>query len=228
LNRDSGKKKRERFARNRAQQPPGSMSIGRLRFRSSGNNKTSAGSGISQSLDAGDTSADMTESFEEMRVKRTVSAPSREGSSTPPTVVEGSANSPPPPPSSNSNLPVPPSSSSTTFNSPNKVTAHVCVLMEQEACDISKVKMPAGVVVAAGAVTGNLKPKRPNGSATITEAGSSSSSSVVTSSSSSQQPSSNTPVTPTSSSAALPPPQVPSKLQGIVQPVRSSTSSGWL
>ncbi|CAG7729286.1 unnamed protein product [Allacma fusca] len=75
-----GKKKRERFARSRSGiQLPISMHLARFKFRDSGK---ASNSGISQSLDAGDTS-EINESFDELRVKRTVSAPTRDGSSTP-------------------------------------------------------------------------------------------------------------------------------------------------
>ena len=73
-----GKKKRERFARSRSGiQLPISMHLARFKFRDSGKS-----TGISQSLDAGDVS-ETNESFDELRVKRTASAPTRDGSSSP-------------------------------------------------------------------------------------------------------------------------------------------------
>lgn len=76
----AGKTKRERFARSRSGITlPISIHLARLRFR----DKSSASTGFSQSYDAGDQSSEMNDSFEETRpVKRTSSAPSREG--TPP------------------------------------------------------------------------------------------------------------------------------------------------
>lgn len=151
------------------------MSFTRLRFRSSG--KTSV-SGMSQSLDAGDTSEVNDDSFDDLSVKRTVSAPSREGSATPPAEPPLSSLVPhsptileePSPPEVQSNLP----------------TSHICVMVEQDVCD--RVILTQNV----------MKSNNPNGTTTVT-----------------------TTTTTTSSGA-------PSKLQGIVQPVRPTTSSGWL
>jgi hypothetical protein len=90
----AGKTKRERFARSRSGITlPISMHLSRLKFREA---KTSA-SGISQSLDGGDNSSEMNDSFEEGRsVKRTSSAPSREDSCTPPMPTPSESSSGPP------------------------------------------------------------------------------------------------------------------------------------
>lgn len=162
------------------------MSFTRLRFRSSG--KSSRASGLSQSLDAGDTSELGDDSFDEIKpVKRTTSAPSREGSATPPSEL------PPPPPSGlSSSIPHSP----TILEEPVQVAevkasphqAHICVMLEQDVCD--------------RVVLNQDRPKKPNGSTATTP-----------------------PTTSTTTTTAV---TAPSKLQGIVQPLRPSTSSGWL
>jgi hypothetical protein len=165
-----GKKKRERFARSR----PLPSHFARFNFRTSG--KASI-SGLSQSLDAGDTS-EMNESFEEIKVKRTSSAPSRDGSDTPPATASSSSQAlaerrPQIPSTSRAPLP---GKKSTLAEGPTLKSHHICVQLDEE-----------------------------SGKGVPEEEGT-------------ERPSTLGPNLPTGS-----------KLQGIIQPLKtSSPSSGWL
>jgi len=158
------------------------------RFRFGDGRKASVGGALSQSLDAGDTSEPG--SFEEVKVKRTSSAPSRDGSATPPPTTTNQ-------PSTSSKNPIFAITTASMAGTPlrphylpvhleteldRKSTApHVCVDLEDEGVGGGRKSSPS---------RDPPQPIRPNGSNTAI---------------------------------------LGSKLQGIVQPIKSSaTPSGWL
>lgn len=255
----SGKRKRERFARSRSGATvPISAHFSRLKFRDSDKMISSSGaaqsSGISQSLDVGENSETNDSLDSEMRVKRTASAPTAEGSgksaaaTTTASLPIGSQSSPVTPIVKSSSSILRPnvtitsvddnstpaeveiisSSSSALHHHPAgssgpptaRPGAHICVLMENVA-EYHKVG------------TATTTSTTPTGSAaTSPQEGPSSSQGSASGGTSDSllKPSTSTTVKPNGSMGSRAQGTAgASKLQGIIQPVRTSSShSGWL